>query len=143
MYRAANGNGAWENNRGGWKLVVRVLSSAGNVAIGFGGRVSATSSRVSDFEIIWAAAYSDAPDATKLEELYTAARAIANSKSHKIDWRDCSDYADCVLLWGQSNADGRALVSDLSAGDQARIYSKVFLQGGSHCFDTRARRAGR
>ena len=118
--RSDNGGGALRLNRGGWVLVFCEFASASNTALGFGGRHSNAASRCAEFEIGWAACWNDALTDEERKTVYDRVRAIMADRGVFLDWRDCATTADCVLLWGQSNADGRALIADLSTTDQAR-----------------------
>lgn len=126
-FRASNGTAAYRLNRGAWKVAFCEFSSAGNSVIGFGGRHSTTTSRCADFEIAGAVAYSgQLNDANRLA-IYNAYRTIAANRGFYIDWRDCPTTEDMYWLWGESNADGRALISGLSAGEQAKSLSRNYF----------------
>jgi hypothetical protein len=116
----AAGLSAVRVNRGGFQLFFCEFASAGASVLGFGGRHSTTTSRCTDFEIMWAAAWSGQLTSQNRLDAYGYARNLAKLRSKPIDYRDCSTKYDCILLLGQSNADGRAPIASLSAPDQAR-----------------------
>lgn len=126
IFRALNGTGAYRINRGGWMLAFIDFGSALTSAHGFGGRHSTTTSRCTDFEIAWAAVYSGALTSQNRADIYDHVRGtFAKPRSIYIDWRDCPTDADTIMLIGESNSDGRALISELSAPDQARTITKT------------------
>ncbi|MEM6898347.1 MAG: DUF2793 domain-containing protein [Pseudomonadota bacterium] len=120
LYRRATGQAANLLTRGGWQILFIDFNQDFSNKIGFGGRHSTTTSRFSEFEIAWAACWDDALTASERHTVYEGARLLLAQRGLFVDWRDCSETADCVLLWGQSNADGRAQISDLSTSNQAR-----------------------
>lgn len=126
---AGGGLGAYRLNRGGWVLLFQEFDAAYTTPLGFGGRHSTTTSRCAEFDIAWAACWSDQLSDGERATVYDCVRRIAADRGIYLDWRDCPVRADCVLLWGQSNADGRALISDLSLADQARkVQRNVLIQ---------------
>lgn len=130
--RPDSGAGATRTNRGGWALLFVEYSQQYTSAFGFGGRHSSTLTRCAEFEVAWAGCWSDQLTDTERATVYDCVRRIASSRGLFIDWRDCPTHADCALLWGQSNADGRALITDLPASDQARkLQRNVFIQPAS------------
>lgn len=120
-------------NRGGWMLIICEFTSASSSPIGFGGRHSTTTSRCTQYEIMWGAAWTGQLTSQDRSDMYGYVRNLAKLRSKPIDYRDCATTYDCVLLLGQSNADGRAPKSLLSAPDQARTTPDVRIMpaGGS------------
>lgn len=126
--RADNGTVAYIVNRGGWILEFREFSQAYNTALGFGGRHTSTLSRCATYDIAWAGVYSDQLTSDERTQIYNAVRGLyAKPRGIYLDARDCPTRADAVILWGQSNADGRALIADLSAPDQAQTFAKSYI----------------
>lgn len=114
-------------NRGWWQLGVFEYAAGNTSIFGLGGRHSTTNFRCPDFEIATAWFYNLQLSAGDRNNLYTAARLIAKQRGIYIDWRDCPTSSDVALIMGESNPDGRALISQLSAGDQARDVSKTYI----------------
>lgn len=127
QFRAGVGDATYRLNRGGWVLVFDQLAAAQTSRIGFGGLFASTANRCSEYEIAWAACWSDTLTDADRSQVYEGVRKIAADKGIFLDWRDCPVTADCVLLWGQSNAEGQALITDLSAADQARKVQRNVL----------------
>lgn len=113
------GAGGFQLNRAGWVLCFVQFATGYNTPFGFGGRHSTTTSRCAAFDIAWAACWNDVLTDSERAAVYDYVRAVMLPRSIYIDYRDCSTVYDGVLLWGQSNADGRALISNLSSGDQS------------------------
>jgi len=127
--RLDTGADAFALNRGGWVLLFREMPAAYTTIVGLGGRHSTTTSRCADFEIAWAGVWNRVLTADERTQTYNAVRQrIATPRGIYLDARDCPAQADCVLLWGQSNADGRAVISGLSSGDQARDFTRVYIE---------------
>ena len=121
--RLKTGQAPYRLNRGGWLLLFLEYETAANTKLGFGGRHDRTDPvryRPEEIEYAWAACWSDTLTGPERQTVYEGVRKIAADRSIFIDWRDCPETMDCVLLWGQSNADGRALQSGLSAVNAAR-----------------------
>jgi len=112
-------------NTGGWKVVFRDNTTGYTSVFGLGGRHSTTTSRVARFDVAWFSAYDTVLTTTQKEQIYSDLRRVAVGKGQYLDYRDCPTQLDGILLWGQSNADGWALISGLSAGDQAADYSHI------------------
>ncbi|WP_417459161.1 sialate O-acetylesterase [Kordiimonas sp.] len=119
IYARASGQSAYRLNRGGWYVLFAELATASNTKLGLGGRHSATTSRCSEFGVAWAAAFSDVLTDAERQRIYLMARKLSASRSFYIDYRDCPTPAKLVAVWGQSNAEGRAKIANLSASDQA------------------------
>ena len=116
--------------RGGYVLVFCEVPSATTTTLGLGGRHSTTTSRCAEFEIVHLATYSGTFSGQDRTDYYNVMRQALLPRRIYLDWRDCLDYVDCVALWGQSNADGRALNTDLSAGQLATRIAHTFIQPG-------------
>lgn len=126
--RTSDGRVALRVNRGGWVLLFCEFDTAYNTVLGLGGRHSTTTSRCADFELAWVAVWDDQLSDAERAQVYDHVRGnYAKPRSIYIDWRDAPTYADTALLWGQSNADGRAKIADLSADDQSKSVSKTFM----------------
>lgn len=121
---------AFELASGGWGVCFRTLTQAYNSAWGFGGRHSATSSRCAQFEIGWAGIYNKTLSDDERSQLFATLREVAKSRSVYIHNDDCPVQGELIGLIGESDASGRALVADLSAGDQAFDFSNTRIQAG-------------
>lgn len=127
--RNDTGSGCYVLTRGGWALVIAQYTQAHNTILGFGGRHSATTYRCSDFEVSWVGVWNRVLTAGERDQMYSAVRRLhAVPRGIRLSAADCPAQADVVLLWGQSNADGRAPISELSGGDQAREFSRVWIE---------------
>jgi len=120
IYNATTATSMHQMNRGGWFLLICDFNTAYNTILGIGGRHSTTTSRCTEFEVAWCAVFSGVLTGAERDQVYLMSRALAKSRSFYIDYRDCPTIVDVAVLWGQSNAEGRALIADLSAGDQLR-----------------------
>lgn len=118
-YRAATGQANYRPSRGNWILVFCQSASAAASTVVLGAKSDGTLS-VSQLDIAWAAVYSATLTSAERTTIYDMARQLIKSRGAYLDWRDCPVKVDIAALWGQSNAEGRALIADLSAGDQAR-----------------------
>lgn len=115
----------YELQTGGWRLGFRQLARNYTKPFAFGGRQGTTSHRCADFEVAWVGIYDDVLSEGEREAIYATMRIMSRRRGFYIDWRDCPQRADAVLLWGQSNADGRAPLVDLPAAEQAQTFTKV------------------
>ncbi|MCJ8334579.1 MAG: sialate O-acetylesterase [Epibacterium sp.] len=137
----ATGDGAEVLIAGGWRVVFRELDISRTSIYGFGGRHSTTTSRCGDATFAWVAAWDDTLTDTERLAVYNTLRGIiaARETTKRMDWRDCATKANAVFLWGQSNAEGRASISNLSAEDQAITFSQTKIAttglGGSSVID--------
>lgn len=113
------GAAAYRLNRGGWYLL---FSETGpfNSPWGFGGRHSTTTNRVPTFDIAWAAVYSGVLTDSERLQIYNMARGLSKERGFFIDYRDCPTQVNTVGLLGQSNAEGRAKITELTSPYQAR-----------------------
>lgn len=125
--RLDNGTAANVLNRGGWVLGFRVLTQAYTTITGFGGEHSATGNRCATFDMRWAGVWNKVLSAEEKLQVLNALRPMAKACGIYLDSRDCPEQADVALIWGQSNADGRALIADLSAPDQAQTFTKTYI----------------
>lgn len=122
-YNASVGNGAFRLNRGGWLLVFTEFDAAYDTPLGWGGRFSSLNGpRAQDMELAWAACWSSQLDADGREAVFAGVRRVAAEREIYLHWRDCPDFVDCVLLWGQSNVTGYSRIADMTADDQARVF---------------------
>jgi hypothetical protein len=126
-FRDSNGTAAYQLNRGGWILAFCDFNAAYTTALGFGGRHSTTSSRCTAFEVAWAAAFSGVLTTGERQQIYEMARVLSASRSFYLDWRDAPVTGDVVAIWGQSNGEGRAKLTDLSAEDAARTTPNTYI----------------
>lgn len=127
-FRASNGLGAYELNRGGWGVYFREMTTGYTTILGFGGRHSTTTSRCDEFEIGWAGVWNDQLTDAERTTVYDALRPFMAKRGIYLNWRDCPVIADAILLLGESTADGRSKIVDLSAADQALKFRNVFIQ---------------
>jgi hypothetical protein len=121
--RADNGTGANELNRGGWGLLSRTMTSAFNTPFGLGGRHTATTSRCANFEIAMAAVFSAPTTEEQREALLTWARWFGAQRGIYFHKDDAPIKRRVAVVIGESNADGRAKIVDLTAGQQATNYA--------------------
>ena len=128
--RTTDGAAANRLTRGGYVLLFCEVPAAITMTLGLGGRYGTTSSRCAEFQAVHLAAYSGTLSAQDRVDYYNVMRQALLARGIRLDWRDCLDYVDCVALWGQSNADGRALNTDLSAGQLATRIAHSFIQPG-------------
>lgn len=112
--------GTYRIHRGNWYLVFCDFNAAYTTILGLGGRHSTTTSRCATAKIAWTGVYSGVLTDAERTQVYTMARALCKSRGVYLDYRDCPVQANTVAIWGQSNAEGRALISNLSGADQAR-----------------------
>lgn len=118
--RRSTGQGVVQMNHGGWCLVFRELDAQYTDVYAFGGRANTVESgRLASGEIGWMVAYSTQLSDQDREDIYGYVRDLVKGRGIRIDYRDCATTYHCQLIWGQSNADGRALITSLSAPDQA------------------------
>lgn len=113
---------------GQWRLLFHEISAATTGFLTFGSRGNSTLNRFTTFEMAWGVVYNTTLTEAARSTIYKAARYIARERSFNLDFQDISAKADMLWLWGQSNADGRGLISDLSAEDQGRTYDDVFIR---------------
>ena len=127
LYAVAAGNFARQLNRGSWVLLITDFATAYNTILGLGGRHSTTASRCATFEVAYCAVYSGTLVAAERQQIYEMARQLAVSRSFYLDWRDCPTMGEVVMLNGQSNGEGSALLSELSAPDAARTTPNTYI----------------
>lgn len=149
--RDDTGSGAFTLNTGGWQVVFRELATSAAGYLTFGGRGGTTTNRNASFDLGWAGVYDRALDDSDRSSIFNFCRSLLRARGgdNYVAFADCPTQADALILWGQSNADGRALIADLSAPDQVRTYSEAFILqneflstttsfaaldlGGNHC----------
>lgn len=132
LLRETDGTFAYRLNRGGWQVAFFQFPANGNPKFAFGGRPDndAADNHPAEVEIAWAGVWSDPLTQAEREHVYAGVRRLAADRGIPIDWRDCTRVADCVILAGQSNADGLAMISDLPAQDQnVRFLRTMIAQG--------------
>lgn len=129
-FRTDNGAAANRLTRGGYVLLFAEVPSAITMTLGLGGRYGTTTSRCAEFGLVHLATYGGTLSSQDRLDYYNVMRQALLPRGIRLDWRDCLDHVDCVALWGQSNADGRALNTDLSAGQLATRIAHTFIQPG-------------
>lgn len=117
-YRPTGQNG-YELYHGGWYLLVQDFGQAYNTPLGIGGRHSTDSSRISAMDTAYLAVYDRVLTDAECDQLYLLSRRLLKSRGAYLDPRDCPVRQDLLAIWGQSNAEGRAAIADLSPEDQA------------------------
>jgi len=125
--RAATGQGGYRVNAGGWYMLFIDFNTAYTTPLGLGGRHSTTTSRCPVFEIAYCAAFSGVLNDADRANLYKLGRSLLKSRGAYLDWRDCPVKADFVAIWGQSNAEGRAKLADLSGPDASRTTPNTYI----------------
>ena len=114
-----SGSGCWALNRGGWAGYYRQTSSAVSSAYGLGGRHSTTTSRCAEFEANCAFFFNDALTDDEINAVYRFLRQRAKQFGIYLHREDAPETADLYMIFGESNADGRSTLSNLSSADQA------------------------
>lgn len=114
-----SGSGCWALNRGGWAGYYRQMSSAVSGAFGLGGRHSTTTSRCAEFEANCAFFFNDTLTDDDITAVYRFLRDRAKQFGIYLHREDAPETADLYMIFGESNADGRSTLSNLSAADQA------------------------
>lgn len=127
LYLRAIGGGTYRLTSGGWYILFTDFNAAYTTALGFGGRHSTTTSRCSTFDIAYAAVFSGTLTDADRSKMYLLGRSLLKQRGAYLDWRDCPTNADFVAIWGQSNAEGRAKLADLSVGDAARTTPNTYI----------------
>ena len=114
-----SGARCWALNRGGWAGYYRQTSSAYTSAFGLGGRHSTTTSRCAEFEANCAFFFNDALTDDEVNAVYRFLRHRAKQFGIYLHREDAPETADLYMIFGESNADGKSTLSNLSAADQA------------------------
>ncbi|MEO1568345.1 MAG: DUF2793 domain-containing protein [Pseudomonadota bacterium] len=116
-------------NRGGWQTLFVQFPANGDPRFAIGGRVDNTNpaEMPSQLEVAYAAVYNDVLTDAERDRIYRATRQIMVRRGVFLDWRDCPLVANCVILAGQSNAEGRALISNLSSTQKAKRFPAVLI----------------
>ena len=127
--RDDTGSGAFSLNTGGWQVVFRQMAADATGYLTFGGRGGTTTNRNTEFDLGWAGVYDRPLDDGDRAKVFAFCRSLLRARGggNYVAFADCPIQADALILWGQSNADGRALIADLSAPDQARTYPEAFI----------------
>lgn len=129
--RTDNGQAGNILNRNGYVLAFRRFSTAYTTALGFGGRHSTTTSRCASFEVVWAGGWNDVLTDAEMIQVGDSLRPIAKARGVYIHKADCPAQADCALLLGQSNADGRALLTDLALAERTYAATKTYIEAAN------------
>jgi len=125
--RSDTGSGAYALNRGGWTMLHREMAATYTSAFGLGGRHSTTTSRCDTFEINCAFFWNAVLTTDELAAVHRQVRIIGKSAGVYIHRDDVPAKNDLYVILGESNADGRALISTLSAGDQATDTTRTLI----------------
>ncbi|MCF3936660.1 sialate O-acetylesterase [Acuticoccus sp. M5D2P5] len=131
----SGGSSVYPLQTGGWRVGFRELGGPTNSAFAFGGRQNSTSSRCPDYEVAWIGIYDDVLNDAERAAIYGSMRQVAQSRGFYIDVRDCPASADALIMWGQSNIDGRALVGDIASGETSFSTVKIGADGFGGMFD--------
>lgn len=126
--RTDNGDVAKRINRGGYVLVFRRHAAAYTGVLGLGGRHSTTTGRCASFEVVWAGGWNDVLTDAEVAQIGDSLRPLAKARGVYIHAADCPAQADCALLWGQSNADGRALLTDLALAERTYASTATYIE---------------
>lgn len=128
-----NTNVPYALTRGGWQVVFVQFPSNGTPRFGVAGTPGSPSASTAptQLDLAYAAVYDTTLDDAARSRIYDAARQIMVRRGVFLDWRDCPRTVDAVILAGQSNADGRALIADLSAADQATRFRHAWVTSGN------------
>lgn len=126
-FRSDTGTAAYELNRGGYVLLFTEFNSAYNTILGFGGRHSALTSRSDEFEIVGAAVWNDQLNSSERTQVYNYFSYVADQRNICLKYTDCSNQYSAIALLGESNADGRSKITDLSSNDQNQTFTKPYI----------------
>lgn len=126
-FRTGYGQVAYELNRGGYVLVFTEFNQAYSTILGFGGRHSTTTSRSDEFEIVAAAVWNDQLSSSERTQAYDYFSYIAKQRGVCLKYTDCSVQYPAVILIGESNADGRSKIVNLSTEDQNQVFTKPYI----------------
>lgn len=110
-FRASNGLGAHETNRGVWAFASEDFGSAQDTILGFGGRHSTTTSRCDEYELLAAFVFDDPLTTAKETDLLWFMRQYAARLGIYFYNGDGPKNCYCLSQIGDSQADGRALYS--------------------------------
>lgn len=130
-FRAAAGDGAFALNRGGWLVYHRQDTAARNSIYGLGGRHSTTTSRCADFEVNCAFFWNDVLTDAEFAAVYRYIRQRATRRGIYLHRNDAPLQGDLYMILGESNADGRSKIADLSAADQALNMRHTLIAAGN------------
>ena len=115
----SNGWYAYKPNRGTWVLMIHEASSAADSTLCLGTKTDDTNP-TSEMDIAWAGVWSGTLTDAERDQVYLMARKLLRERGKYLDYRDCPTQADVLAQWGQSNAEGRAQITDLTTAEQAR-----------------------
>lgn len=124
-------NMAYQLSRGGWVLVFQEFNIAYTTVLGFGGRHGLGTARCTSFEIAYAATFSGVLDDAGRADVYQRVRSIVKNRGIVIHKDDATTRRDILLLLGDSNADGRAVNSAMTAAQQAISYARTYILAGN------------
>lgn len=125
-YADASGTSVYRVSRGNWVLIFCEAGSAAASTVSLGSRFDGLKP-TSQIDLAWAAVFSATLTSAERTEVYDMARELLKSRSAYLDWRDCPTTTHVLGLWGQSNAEGRATIANLSSTDQARTLPEGVL----------------
>lgn len=131
--RASDSTAHFEQNRGGYGVLFQEFNTAYTTALGLGGRHSTTTSRCDGFEIVAAAVWSTTLSDADRAQVYAHWRQTGRNRAVYLNWRDCPTTAKAIILAGESTADGRSKITELTAPEQAQdfTYPKIMVSNGS------------
>lgn len=127
-FRASNGTFAYALNRGGWVLAFCEFNTASSTILGLGGRHSTTTSRCANISLGAAWAWNKQLSSDERTQMFNYAAALLKGRGKYLKTADCPTQADCVLLWGQSNAEGRALLTGLTVPERTYASTKTYIE---------------
>lgn len=115
-FRSVRATREWGLDRGTWGLYHRERATS-STALAVGGRVSVTSSRVTEMEVACLLIWSSAPTADERTEVELWARDYMLSKGVPIHFKDVRKKADLYIGIGDSMCEGVDTVSNIDAAD--------------------------
>lgn len=125
-------NSAFESNRGGYVLIFQEFNTAYNTKLGLGGRHSSSNNRCANCELVAAAVWDKVlTDANRLQA-YEFFAYVAKQRGVYLKASDAPTQRRGIFLLGESVADGRSEIANLSAGDQAQVFTKTFIMSGNN-----------
>lgn len=118
--RNDTGGAQYVVNAGGWILLFVEFTQQFTNPMGFGGRYGTTTSRCPTFDIGVAMVYDRTLTDSERVGITSYVRREMKARGAYFVVDDCPTIVDVVKLFGQSNAEGRALISELSSTNAAR-----------------------
>lgn len=116
---------------GHWRLVFYQPTAAATGIIGFGGRTT-SGSTCADYDIMRASVYTgSALSGADRLAIFNSYRRTAEKYGVALTADDCADSADFVADLGESNCDGRAPISGLSAANQALVTPETLIMASN------------